>query len=96
MFFTAANRDPAVFTDPHRFDPFRTTNDHMAFGNGPHHCIGKNLAKLEIKILFEEMHRRGITCALNGEPRRGWSTFINKLLSMPIVVTATDRQEARS
>ncbi|MEV0555132.1 cytochrome P450 [Streptomyces sp. NPDC050597] len=96
MFFTAANRDPAVFADPHRFEPLRTANEHMAFGNGPHHCIGKNLAKLELKILFEEMHRRGITCALNGEPRRGWSTFINKLLSLPIVVTTADRREARS
>ncbi|MEV7394047.1 cytochrome P450 [Streptomyces sp. NPDC091215] len=98
MFFTAANRDPAVFTDPHRFDPARTANAHMAFGGGPHHCVGKNLAKLELRIIFEEMHRRGIGCVLNGEPRRGWSTFINKLLSMPVTVTVAtaDRQEAHS
>ncbi|WP_329281687.1 cytochrome P450 [Streptomyces sp. NBC_01451] len=95
MFFTAANRDPVVFADPHRFDPFRTGNEHMSFGNGPHHCIGKNLARLELRILFEEMHRRGVLVALNGEPRRGWSTFINKLLSMPVTVTMADRQEAR-
>ena len=61
-----------------------------------HTYLGKNLAKLELKILFEEMRRRGIDCAPNGEPRRGWSTFINKLLSMPVTVTVAtaDRQEA--
>ncbi|MGP3637464.1 cytochrome P450 [Streptomyces sp. 24-1644] len=98
LFFTAANRDPAVFPDPHRFDPFRTPNRHMAFGNGPHNCIGQYLAKLEIRILFEEMHRRGVAVALNGEPRRGRSTFINKLVSLPVTVTTTDtdRQEKRS
>ena len=96
LFFTAANRDPAKFTDPHRFDPTRAPNEHMAFGNGAHHCIGKNLAKLELRILFEEMHRRGVTVALNGEPRRGCSTFINKLLSMPVVVSTSEPQEIRS
>ncbi|MFF7645273.1 cytochrome P450 [Streptomyces canus] len=96
MFFTAANRDPAKFTDPHRFDPSRASNDHMAFGNGAHHCIGKNLAKLELRILFEEMQHRGVTVVLNGEPRRGWSTFINKLLSLPVVVSRTEPREARS
>ncbi|MCZ1002398.1 cytochrome P450 [Streptomyces mirabilis] len=98
LFFTAANRDPAVFADPHRFEPSRPPNEHMAFGNGPHRCIGKNPAKLELKIIFEEMHRRGIGCTLNGEPRRGWSTFVNRLLSMPVIITAATaaRQEAHS
>ncbi|WP_217574367.1 cytochrome P450 [Streptomyces sp. GbtcB7] len=86
LFFTAANRDPAVFTEPHRFDPARPSNDHMAFGNGAHHCIGNALARLEVRILFEEIHKRGITLRLNGEPKRGWSTFINQLFELPVTV----------
>jgi cytochrome P450 len=89
LFFTAANRDPSVFPEPHHFDPAREANEHMAFGNGPHHCIGKNLAKLELRILFEEMHRRGLSVTLSGEPQRGTSTFINKLLAMPVTVSRT-------
>jgi len=48
MYFGAANRDPAHFTEPHRLDLSRSPNDHLAYGTGPHACLGKHLARLEI------------------------------------------------
>jgi cytochrome P450 len=92
LMLIAANRDPEVFTDPHRFDPSRvranalTGGDGLAFGSGLHRCVGNVLAKMDSRILFEEMHRRGVRLELAGEPRRGWSTLINQLLSLPVRV----------
>lgn len=54
----AANHDPAVFADPERFDPARRTSAHVAFGAGPHRCIGSYLARLEIRVTVEEVGRR--------------------------------------
>jgi cytochrome P450 len=92
LMLIAANRDPEVFYDPHRFDPSRaranalTGGDGLAFGSGLHRCVGNVLAKMDSRILFEEMHRRGVRLELAGEPRRGWSTLINQLLSLPVHV----------
>jgi cytochrome P450 len=57
-FFGAANRDPRVFADPLRFDATRSPNNHMAFGFGPHFCLGSHLARLELRIMFRELLRR--------------------------------------
>ena len=84
LYYPAANRDPTVFSDPDRFDPWRPETETLAFGSGVHRCIGANLAKLEIRVLWEEIHRRGIKLKLNGEPKRGWSVFINQLTSLPV------------
>ncbi|MDM0072693.1 cytochrome P450 [Variovorax sp. J31P207] len=86
LYFTAANRDPSLFSEPHRFVPARPKNEHITFGSGAHHCIGNALARLEIRILFEELHKRNITLKLNGTPKRGWSTFINQLFELPVAV----------
>jgi cytochrome P450 len=92
LMLIAGNRDPDVFTDPHRFDPTRvranalTGGDGLAFGSGLHRCVGNVLAKMDSRILFEEMHRRGVRLELAGEPQRGWSTLINQLLSLPVHV----------
>ncbi|TDD39026.1 cytochrome P450 [Actinomadura sp. KC06] len=53
-----ANRDPRVFPDPHTVDFGRTPNRHVAFGAGPHRCLGAHLARLELRIALEEWHRR--------------------------------------
>jgi cytochrome P450 len=55
---SAANRDPAEFPDPDKFDLARKPNRHMAFGVGPHRCIGSHLARLELAIALDEWHKR--------------------------------------
>ncbi|CAG2154144.1 cytochrome P450 [Cupriavidus numazuensis] len=86
LYFTAANRDPAIFSEPHQFNPARVKNEHITFGSGAHHCIGNALARLEMRILFEELHKRNISFKSNGNPKRGWSTFINQLFELPLAV----------
>lgn len=58
LMYPSANRDPRVFEDPDRFDVRRTPNRHVAFGFGPHFCLGAQLARLEIRVMFEELLRR--------------------------------------
>ncbi|OLT09036.1 hypothetical protein BJF78_06855 [Pseudonocardia sp. CNS-139] len=91
LLLNAANRDPAAFPEPHRFDPLRTGvqslgygRDGLAFGSGIHRCVGAQLAKLELRILLEELHRRGTRLELAGEPQRGWSALVNQLTSLPV------------
>src|SRR5260370_35851171 len=56
LWYIAANHDPEVFADPHRFDIRRSPNDYLAFGGGgPPLCLGANLAKLGIRVMFEEL-----------------------------------------
>lgn len=84
LYFIAANRDPAVFSDPNRFDPWRPETDTLAFGSGVHRCIGSYLAKLELQVFWEEYRARGIQLELAGQPQRGWSNFINLLRELPV------------
>lgn len=59
MFYGAANRDPRVFDDPERFDVRRSPNPHVGFGGpGPHFCLGANLARREVAVVFRELFRR--------------------------------------
>jgi cytochrome P450 family 142 subfamily A polypeptide 1 len=59
LLYPSANRDEAVFTDPYRFDVRRNPNPHVAFGAyGRHHCLGAPLARLELRVLFEELLAR--------------------------------------
>ncbi|MER2266125.1 cytochrome P450 [Methylobacterium oxalidis] len=58
VFYGAANRDPRRFADPDRFDIRRNATGHMAFGAGPHMCVGMNLARLEMRALFNQLARR--------------------------------------
>jgi cytochrome P450 len=84
LYFTSANRDAAKFANPDVFDPWRPETDTLAFGSGVHRCIGAYLAKLEVRILFEELARRNVSFELNGEPQRGWSVFINQISALPV------------
>ncbi len=95
IFYPSANRDEAKFDAPERFDVGRMPNDHLAFGIGEHFCLGANLARLEIRLIFEEMLRRLPDLELAGPVRRLRSNFINGIKAMPVKrATAAARREA--
>jgi cytochrome P450 len=84
MFYNSANRDELAFPDPYRFDVTRTPNEHVGFGaGGPHFCLGANLARREIKIMFEELFTRLPDIAVTGEPAMLQSAFIHGIKRMP-------------
>ncbi|TYK53536.1 cytochrome P450 [Actinomadura decatromicini] len=88
LWFASGNRDENVFADPDRFDVTRSPNDHIAFGKGgPHYCLGAALARLEMRIMFEELLPRLADIRLAGEPRRVRSNFVNGIKEMPVAVT---------
>ncbi|MFN9215746.1 MAG: cytochrome P450 [Gemmatimonadota bacterium] len=70
--FLAANHDPAVFDAPHELRLDRAPNRHVAFGQGPHTCVGAHLAKVEARIFLEELLAAAPRLALDGEPEIGW------------------------
>jgi cytochrome P450 len=84
MFYNSANRDEREFEDPYRFDVMRTPNEHVGFGaGGPHFCLGANLARREIKVMFEEVLRRLPDIEITGEPAYLQSGFIHGIKRMP-------------
>jgi cholest-4-en-3-one 26-monooxygenase len=87
MFYPSANRDEEVFPEADRFDVGRTPNDHLAFGIGEHFCLGSNLARLEIRVMFEELLRRLPDIELAGPVARLRSNFINGIKHMPVKFT---------
>jgi cholest-4-en-3-one 26-monooxygenase len=90
IWYISANRDEAVFTDPFRFDVGRTPNEHISFGGGgPHFCLGANLARLEIRVIFEEVLRRLPDMELAGPVQRLRSNFINGIKHMPVAFSAS-------
>jgi cytochrome P450 len=82
--YGSANRDEAVFPDPDRFRIDRKPNRHLAFGYGGHLCLGQYLAKMEMRILFEELLPRLDEVALDGEPKMSAGMFVNGPLRLPI------------
>jgi cholest-4-en-3-one 26-monooxygenase len=87
LFYASANRDEEAFPDAHRFDVGRTPNEHLAFGIGSHFCLGANLARLEIRLMFEELLRRLPDIELAGPVERLRSNFINGIKRMPVRFT---------
>jgi cytochrome P450 len=87
--FVSGNRDETVFEHADVFDISRSPNPHMAFGpGGIHHCMGAHLAKMEIRIAFEELLGRVDTIELTGPPERLRSNFFNGVKRLPVRVTA--------
>jgi len=89
LLYPAANRDPAVFADPDRLDVRRAPNPHLAFGFGPHYCLGASLARLELQVMFAEVLRRLPDLHLAGDPLpRRPSNFISGPEAMPVAFRA--------
>jgi cytochrome P450 len=83
MFYNSANRDEKVFDDPFRFDLTRSPNDHVGFGaGGPHFCLGANLARREIRVMFEELLTRLPDIEASSEPAYLQSAFIHGIKRM--------------
>jgi cytochrome P450 family 142 subfamily A polypeptide 1 len=88
LMYPSANRDPRVFDTPDRFDVRRDPNPHLAFGFGPHFCMGASLARLELKVMFSELLRRVPDVHLAGDPQpRRSSNFISGPEAMPVAFT---------
>ncbi|WP_433389484.1 cytochrome P450 [Micromonospora sp. KLBMP9576] len=80
----AANRDGTVFADPDRFDPRRKPNKHLAFGVGPHYCVGHSVARVTLRIVFDELLSRFTAFEPAGEPVRLQSNVISGYKHVPI------------
>ena len=85
IWYISANRDESVFQDPFTFDIARTPNEHVAFGGGgPHFCLGANLARMEINVMFDEVLDRLHDMELTAPVSRLRSNFINGLKHIPL------------
>jgi cytochrome P450 len=85
MWYCSGNRDERVFTDPFKFDITRTSaTPQVGFGaGGPHFCLGANLARREVSVMFDEIRRRMPNMRTTGEPAMLQSAFINGIKRMP-------------
>ncbi len=87
MWFNSANHDPDAFANPYRYDLARESNDHMAFGrNGPHLCLGAWLARMEVRLVFEELMKRVDRLELAGPVDHLRSNFIAGIKRLPVRV----------
>lgn len=85
MLYASANFDDAVFAEPHRFDMDRDPNPHLGFGGtGAHFCIGANLARMEIELIYEALAEQIPDISVIGPPNRLNSSWINSVKSLPV------------
>lgn len=90
IWFISADFDETEFPDPHHFDIDRWPNYHVAFGrNGPHLCLGAQLARLELRVLFEELLPRVIDAKIVGPVDRLRSNFISGIKRLPMEITVS-------
>ncbi|GAB3475562.1 cytochrome P450 [Amycolatopsis cihanbeyliensis] len=84
VYHASAHFDERAFADPFRFDLGRRPNDHLAFGQGPHLCLGAHFGRLQLRIFFAELLTRLPEVGLDGPPRRLTSNFINGITHLPL------------
>ena len=87
LWYPSGNRDEAVFHRPDTFDLTRSPNLHLAFGVGPHFCLGARLGRLSVAVTLTELLRRLPDIAVDGEVQRARSTFLNWAKRMPVRFT---------
>jgi cholest-4-en-3-one 26-monooxygenase len=87
MWYPAVNRDEAIFPDGDVFNIQRAPNEHLAFGIGEHFCLGAGFARLELKVMFEELFRRFPDVEMDGPAERLRSTFIGGIKHLPVRFT---------
>ena len=85
LWYTSANHDEDVFTDPYRFDLTRRPNPHLTSGTGRHKCLGASIARLEVRVFFEE-YLDQIESFEVGQPDRLRSNFIRGIKHLPVTV----------
>ena len=91
MFYESGNRDDERISDPFTFDVTRTPNEHLGFGAaGPHFCLGANLARRELSIIFDELFRWLPDLEITGEPAYLQSSFIHGIKRMNCQFTPTE------
>ncbi len=84
LFYPSASRDEDVFDEPFKFDIGRNPNPHLSFGIGEHFCLGANLARLELNVIFRELAKRLDHAELAGPVERLRSSFVGGIKHMPI------------
>lgn len=87
MLFAAGNFDPRAFDKPREFNLAREDNPHVSFGRGPHQCLGKHVASLEMKILFEELFQRTKTIEPAGEIEYVRDAYSRGVYDLPVTIT---------
>ncbi|MDQ1373038.1 MAG: cholest-4-en-3-one 26-monooxygenase, partial [Actinomycetota bacterium] len=88
LLYPSANRDESVFPDPFSFDVGRQPNEHVAFGFGTHYCLGNSLARVELRVMFEQLLARlpdmELADGSGAEPPLRASNFISGYEQMPV------------
>ncbi len=83
LLYASANKDEAVFADPYGFDITRSPNEHLGFGAGAHFCLGVNLARREMAVMFRELFQRLPDMEITAEPERLTNNFIHGIKHLP-------------
>jgi cytochrome P450 len=90
VLFQSGNRDEDVFDDPYVFNIDRKPNNHIAFGYGPHMCVGMHLAKLEMKVMLEELLPRLDGVEITGDIKFLQTNFVGGIKRLPARITFAD------
>jgi cytochrome P450 len=87
MWYCSGNRDDAVIEDPYSFKIDRKNpRQHVSFGFGIHRCLGNRMAEMQLRILWEEILKRGWTIETTGEPERRFSNFVVGIDSLKAII----------
>ena len=87
LWYPSANRDSDAFENPNDFDLTRSPNNHVAFGVGPHFCLGARLGRLQMQVMLKELLRRIPDIGVTGPAQRTHSNFLNSAKTLPVSFT---------